>query len=265
MNIQVLKGLLAVSVFGLAMQAGAYEVTIYDGDGYTRSGAAGEDQETEPGMVNSQVWDMEGFFLDNQSLTMVGGFNYVKGEGGYSAGDIFLAVGVTPSYGAVADRSGNANAVVDNTYGYNYVLDMDYINLTYNLLEINATTQVSTGYYKQNEGSSPFQYVSGAVADESGKDKSVASGDFTIEVVTEYNGFAGEKHYVLAGLDLSVLMAEATSGTTFYSHFTMGCGNDNLMGSWEVPEPASIALLSMGLFGLWFARRKQRSAATFSA
>jgi len=261
MNIQVLKGLLAVSVFGLAMQAGAYEVTIYDGDGYTGSGAAGEDQETEPGMVNSQVWDMEGFFLDNQSLTMVGGFDYVEGVENYkaySAGDIFLAVGVTPTYGEDAVRNDGITEV-DNTYGYNYVLDMDYEAGRYDLLEINSATRVNTGYYGQNESSSPFQYVSGAVG------SVVASGEFTITKVAEYNGFEGEKHYVLAGLDLSVLMAEATSGTTFYSHFTMGCGNDNLMGSWEVPEPASIALLSMGLFGLWFARRKQRSAATFSA
>jgi len=36
-------------------------ITIYDNDGYYGSGVGYEDEETEPGMVNSQAWDLEGF------------------------------------------------------------------------------------------------------------------------------------------------------------------------------------------------------------
>ena len=246
MNTQVLKGLLAVSAFGLAMQASAYgtndygtNVTINDGlndSGNSGGGIGEEDTEVEPGTNLAQKWDMEGFFLDDQSLTMIGGFDYENGNQNfdkYTAGDIFLAVGVVPDYGTRAAR----------------------------------TTDGIT------EAASPFQYVSeGDTTSES-----INSGSFDITTATdEETGFEGDNffqkktHFVLSGIDLSELMEGATSGeNTFYSHFTMGCGNDNLMGSWTVdvavPEPGAIALFSTGLFGLWFARRKQRADAPFSA
>jgi len=61
----------------------ADNITIYDGSGYTGVGTGGEDRETEPGMVNSQVWDLEAFYQQSNSLTMVGGFNFRNGVIGY--------------------------------------------------------------------------------------------------------------------------------------------------------------------------------------
>jgi len=254
MNSMLIKGLVAASALGLAVQASAYEVTIYDGEG-----VAYEDGETEPGMANSQVWDLEGVFLENKNLSMVGGFDYQNGVAGfptYTSGDIFLSVGNTPVYGNGAVKATNGFDHVANSFGYNYVLDMDYSNNSYQLLAIDAQTTVSTAYLASNHGSSPFQYVSGGTY--------VEGGNFSISTATDaQTGFTGGNHFVLGGLDLSTLLDSAANGTRFYSHFTMGCGNDNLMGSWEVPEPATIALLSMGLFGLWFSRRKQ--SASFNA
>lgn len=41
-------------------------------------------------------------------------------------------------------------------------------------------------------------------------------------------------------------------GTTFTTHFTMQCGNDNLMGTGViVPEPTSLLLMGMGCLSLW--------------
>ena len=37
-------------------------ITIYDNRGYKGSGVGGEDQETEPGMINNQYWDLEMFW-----------------------------------------------------------------------------------------------------------------------------------------------------------------------------------------------------------
>ena len=39
----------------------ATNITIYDGNGYYGTGQGWEDDETEPNMVNSQIWDLEAF------------------------------------------------------------------------------------------------------------------------------------------------------------------------------------------------------------
>jgi len=52
------------------------------------------------------------------------------------------------------------------------------------------------------------------------------------------------------------------SGTEFYAHYTMGCGNDNIMGQGEIipnPEPATMLLLGFGLLGAAGLGRKKIS------
>ncbi len=70
--------MLILSVLLIAGNAMAFglEITIFDGN---KGGSRNwwkyerEDQEVEPGMVDRQKWDLEGFFLDDTLLTMVGG------------------------------------------------------------------------------------------------------------------------------------------------------------------------------------------------
>jgi hypothetical protein len=53
-----------------------------------------------------------------------------------------------------------------------------------------------------------------------------------------------------------------SEGTGFISHFTMGCGNDNLMGEKKIlpnPEPATLFLMGCGLIGLAGMGRKKLS------
>lgn len=251
MNAKLIKGLVAATAFGFAAQAGAasygYDATIWDGNN-DNGGGLSEDQETESG--NTDGWDMEGVFYnyDSKTLTIVGEFDLVTGSyGGFDAGDIFLSVDA-PVYG---DFEGTSNSFdnVANTYGYDYVIDLDYSTGSWNLLSIDESSVVKTAYYGANEGSSPFEYVSGGSV--------ITSGTFAGEVATD-TGYVGDTHYSLS-INLEELMTAAANNTTFYSHFTMGCGNDNLMGSWTVPEPTTLALLTMGLAGLWFSRRKQGS------
>ena len=55
-------------------------ITIWDKEG-SGSGWYGtqEDQEVTPNCVTGQVWDLEGFFLKDHKLTVVGGFDFKNG------------------------------------------------------------------------------------------------------------------------------------------------------------------------------------------
>jgi hypothetical protein len=67
----------------------------------------------------------------------------------------------------------------------------------------------------------------------------------------------GKKYYA-ATFNLSFLSTELNPGDEFYTHFTIGCGNANLMGKGTapVPEPATLLLLGSGLMGLAGFRKK---------
>lgn len=261
MNNKLIQGLVAATALSFTMQANAgmfgTDVTISDGN-FSGSGWASdrEDQETEPGMIQTQDWDLEGTFIDDNLLTLVGGYNFKDGFGGYDSGDVFLSTSA-PVYGAITRVDSDGNHSVKNTYGYNYVLDIDFASNTYDVLAIDANTDVLGAHYQQNEGSSPWRYVGGV------NDTLIGTGSLGLQsgLSDAETGFQGGDHYAMS-FDLSAIYASLGESTTFYSHFTMGCGNDNLMGNWDVtvvPEPATFALFGMGIFGLLIARRKSNA------
>jgi hypothetical protein len=210
-----------------------------------------EDQEVEPGMIPTQVWDLEGFFLkDGRYLSMVGGFDFKNGvrDGGHTitSGDIFFDTNGNAQYGSSADRN-----VLNN--GYDYVVHFtSWIDRTYDVYQLTANSILEDVLWYNAPYSNPWRYGGhrGTVAD-----RKVATGSFIYEsgLTDDDTGFLGGSHYAVEGIDLSFLPAG-----NFIAHFTMECGNDNLMddGQNQVPEPATMLLLGLGLMGLAGVRSK---------
>jgi hypothetical protein len=265
-----------------ASQALAVDITIADynpgaGFGGGPFGPAGEDNETEPGTVASQVWDMEAFVISGTTLYIVGGYNMVQGAAGSGGsvvsgmlvpGDLFIKVGGTqPGYLPTS----NTNPTVPNSnYGYSYAVD-----LTQNVGVSGPSAQVfaldggsvlKTVVYDQF-GANPWKYDNAAQYNQgnlpvASSALGYTSGLTTAQVFT-LTGIspvgAGASHNVLS-VDLGFLGTIA-SGTDVWFSYTMECGNDSLKGKYSggfyrTPDSAASVLLiglglaAMGIFGL---------------
>jgi hypothetical protein len=254
----LLTGLVGFAPLGWSGNAGATSlganITISD-QVFQGTGWYGdrEDQEVEPNCVANQGWDLEGFLLKGSTLSVVGGFNFVAGNEGVRSGDLFLDIDGNAKYGSLNSGGASGNATVANTFGYDYVLDLDFDKQQYSVYSLGGASTVSV-YYGQNSASNPWRYAGGGTALQgwTGKDFSF----YATGLTDAQTGFLGGTHNAF-GVDLSFL----APGTEFTSHFTIECGNDNLMGRGQtapVPEPATLLLLGTGLIGTaGFVRRRK--------
>jgi PEP-CTERM motif-containing protein len=286
---------LALGVCLVAGTAAAVDITIWDGigDGTDANESWGswtfpyENDEVEPNCQEGQQWDLEGMFLRNNHLVLSGGWNFLNGvshndsnwpgtpgdpldpapwyeDDQFTSGDIFISTDGSVSYGTGTTPSSSAAG-----YGYEYIIDVHWGSLTsgggiaYDVIQVgnpggDPATEVV--YYSQNDGSNPWLYLSG------GNLLTSYSGEasYVTGITGSYGDTVNEVSFDLAWLGVEL----GTSDDTVNFHFTQECGNDSMMGETTgdlitdvtpVPEPASVALLGMGVLGLMATRvRKKR-------
>lgn len=290
--------LVAVSILAimfLASGAWADNITIPDtilNSTFTPAPLAGnpggEDQEVETGMVNNQSWDLEAFLLTGNTLSIVGGWNFIAGQYDgtalsvsdralyWDSGDVFIGLGDLTDpilYGATAPDVNPNSPTTGNDYNYDFVLDIDWENslgfnggnsIYYDVVKLTGGPAVLQrtvyGGDGHNEGSNPYRLISGGLPVTSGM------ATFSNQGTATYENLVGGQHYQM-DFDLSAAgMGVGATTPGFWAHFTMECGNDDLIGYAEdytppVPEPMSMVMLGCLGAGMFGARKLRRRKA----
>lgn len=271
MKSKLFKRIRVVQVLGAVLMvwvgsAAAIDITISDKVYTTGWYGNREDNETEPGTVIGQQWDLERFDLSGNTLSLIGGYDFKNGVSGFNSGDLFIDVDGDAVYGKdVFGGSGNQYTTDSNTrYNYDYVvvfgrttsaIEGGVLDGNYSIYRIDNETTV-TAYYRQNDASNPFR-LNPTEYDGVG-DTAVLVGTGSLgfssfeQNTPDLMGYNGNNTHNKMTVDLSLLASaegiHLNDGTLF--HFTVGCGNDSLIG--YVPTSVPDGGLTLAMLGIAF-------------
>jgi VPDSG-CTERM motif len=255
---------LTAAILGIAAipSANASNITIFDGvsGGGFSGGGAGvgfEDNEVEAGALATQAWDLEAFDLNGTSLSLWGGYNFVNGvqQGSdlWTSGDIFIDINGDAQWGA-----GTLRDTSNSYYKYDYAIVFGRnangsLTGAYNVVALDANSTVEQSYDwggaadGRFDWSNPYRVRQGNTTQQSG------TFDYAANADASALGLLGATHNRLT-VDVGFLGAEL-DGALF--HFTMECGNDNLMGRASVPDGgAALCMLGLGVGAIGVLRRR---------
>jgi len=227
-----------------AVHATPVNITINDNNsaaGYIGTGVGKEDNETEPGTVQTDAWDYEalGYDSSTKQLDVIGTFNFAQGQ---------VANGKTYHMGAIFVGTGGS---MPGQNGWTYAYVLNFNNNTYSLYN-SFTIVLPTDI----PASSPWTITPTADA--------IATGSFAYGTgLGNPDGFGlrtmGGGNTNIHNM-ISLSLSDLSSGVLndFWVHTTPECGNDNLNGHYtSVPDAGTTAaLLGIGVSGLAFLRRK---------
>lgn len=247
-----------------------------------------QETETNPNTYTTQNWDLEGMYLSGSKLSLVGGFNFWTGEnsGGYTynTGDIFINTQGPAYYGTSGgntqqDNHTSPNGVGptgssytdSNKDGWDYVIHFNGDN-TYTVYSLTSNSTVvrvmdvpSSNPWKYDPASNTTNSVvsvNGVALDHVALS---GAGSFTTNTLTTYGsgsqiGLLGDGNvlqpngqYVSTGNNthyyLTVDISFIPVGQVATFHYTVECGNDDLIGKGNrvnVPDAASTAMMLGG-------------------